>query len=205
MKHSEAVLDGVSRETRDKLQAYMALLLRWNTHINLVARRPDADLWQRHFVDSLQLLPVLPGTNGPLVDLGSGAGFPGLVLAVATGRKTHLIEADRRKCAFLQEVARVLSLPHVIIHPERIEAANPPRAAIVSARALAPLTDLLHHAHRILAHDGVAIFPKGRAVENELTAASVNWTMRTERLPSCTDPASTILRLSEICPVGAHA
>jgi 16S rRNA G527 N7-methylase RsmG len=140
-----------------------------------------------------------------LVDLGSGAGFPGMVLALLSGRDTHLVESDRRKCAFLQEAARLLGLTGVTIHPSRIDAARLPLAAIVSARALAPLPALLGHAHRILAPGGIALFPKGRTATEELTAAAADWTMRIERFPSRTDPDSTILRLSEIRPVSAQA
>jgi 16S rRNA (guanine(527)-N(7))-methyltransferase RsmG len=151
-------------------------------------------------VDSLQLMPLLPGGDGPIVDLGSGAGLPGLVLAAATGRETHLIEADRRKSAFLIEAARSLNLPKVTLHPTRIEAARPPMAAVVTARALAPLPVLLAYARRLLAPGGVALFPKGKTAADELTAAAPDWHMRVERFPSRTDPAATILRLSEIRP-----
>ncbi|TCZ64103.1 16S rRNA (guanine(527)-N(7))-methyltransferase RsmG [Roseicella aquatilis] len=196
---------GVSRETGERLADFVALLRRWNTRINLTAERDEAALWQRHVLDSLQLAPLVPPGNGPLVDLGSGAGFPGLILALATGRETHLVESDRRKSAFLIEAARVLGLPCVKVHPARIEAATLPQAAMVSARALAPLSDLLVHAHRILAPGGIALFPKGRTAEEELTQAAGAWIMHIERFPSRTDPSATILRLSEIRPAGFHA
>ena len=181
------------------------LLIRWNARINLVADADPDTLWQRHVVDSLQMLSLLPETEGPLVDLGSGAGFPGLVLAAASGRVTHLVEADKRKCAFLQEVARLLVLKDVTVHPLRIEAAVLPQAKVLTARALAPLPQLLRYADRILAPDGIALFPKGRTAAQELTAAAADWTMHVERFPSVTDPDSTILRLSEIHPVSAPA
>ncbi|WP_236037561.1 16S rRNA (guanine(527)-N(7))-methyltransferase RsmG [Belnapia arida] len=188
------------------MQDYLALLLRWNTRINLVAKAEARTLWARHILDSAQLAPLIPETPGPLIDLGSGAGLPGLVLALLSGRETHLVESDRRKCAFLQEAARLLGLTKLTIHPTRIEeTASLPPAAILTARALAPLPILLTHAHRILAPDGVALFPKGRTATDELTAAALHWTMRTERFQSRTDPDSTILRLSEIRPVSAQA
>ncbi len=205
MKQAEDVLAGVSRETEARLRDYLALLLRWNTRINLVAKADAETLWTRHILDSAQLAPVLPLQPGPLIDLGSGAGFPGLVLALLSDRETHLVESDRRKCAFLQEAIRLLGLTEVTIHPTRIEAASLPPATIVSARALAPLPILLTHAHRILAPKGIALFPKGRTATEELTTAAVDWTMRIERFPSRTDPDSTILRLSEIRPVSAQA
>jgi 16S rRNA G527 N7-methylase RsmG len=126
--------------------------------------------------------------------------LPGLILAVATGRETHLIEADRRKSAFLIDAARSLNLSQVTVHPTRIEAAEPPRATVVTARALAPLPALLVHAHRLLAPGGVALFPKGKTAADELTTATSDWHMRVERFPSRTDPAAAILRLSEISP-----
>ncbi|MDI3307004.1 MAG: 16S rRNA (guanine(527)-N(7))-methyltransferase RsmG [Acetobacteraceae bacterium] len=205
MKQASAAEFGVSRETEARLREFLALLQRWNARINLVADRDEGSLWQRHVLDSLQLAPLLPPSDGPIVDLGSGAGFPGLILALASNRPTHLIESDRRKAAFLIEAARTLGLPLVKIHPTRIEAVTLPPAAVVSARALAPLPDLLRHAHKLLAPGGIALFPKGRTAEQELTAAARGWNMRVERFPSRTDPASTILRISEIRPVGATA
>lgn len=205
MKQLAELLPGVSRETETRLQDYLALLQRWNTRINLVARADAETLWVRHILDSAQLAPLMPGKPGPLVDLGSGAGFPGLVLALLSGREAHLVESDRRKCAFLQEAARTLGLPRTRIHPQRIEAATLPAATVLTARALAPLPDLLGYAHQILAPDGVALFPKGRTATEELTAAAPHWTMQVERFPSRTDPDSTILRLSEISPVSAQA
>ena len=204
MKHVDGDL-GVSRETADKLRAYLALLIRWNARINLVADADPDLLWHRHVVDSVQLHALLPNAEGPLVDLGSGAGFPGMVLAVTSGRETHLVEADKRKCAFLQEVARLLVLPKVTVHPSRIDAVTLPLAMVLTARALAPLPQLLRYAERILAPNGVALFPKGRTAAQELTTAAADWTMRVERFPSVTDPDSTILRLSEIHPVSAPA
>ncbi|MCB4823340.1 16S rRNA (guanine(527)-N(7))-methyltransferase RsmG [Roseicella aerolata] len=204
MKPSDLNL-GVPRETEAALRDFVALLLRWNARINLTAERDEAAIWQRHVVDSLQLAPLVPAMEGPLVDLGSGAGFPGLMLALTTGRETHLVESDRRKSAFLIEAARVLNLPRMKVHPTRIEAATLPPAAILTARALAPLADLLPHAHRILAPGGTALFPKGRTAEQELTDAARGWIMHIERFASRTEPSATILRLSEIRPAGFHA
>ncbi len=197
--------DAVSRETEDKLLRFLALLKEWNSKINLVGRANEDLWWNRHVLDSLQLVPLLPPNDGPIVDLGSGAGLPGLILALITGRPTHLIESDRRKAAFLIEATRILDLRYVIVHGIRIEAALPPPAAVVTARALAPLTDLLQHSFRLLAPNGITLFPKGRTAEDELTAAATRWIMRVERFPSRTNPQSTILRISEISPAGAKA
>lgn len=188
-----------------RLRAYLDLLRRWNARINLVADAPEAVLWQRHILDSLQLVPLLPPEPAPLLDIGSGAGFPGLVLATATGQETHLVESDRRKAAFLVEAARSLDLPNVQVHPMRIEAMPPAGARVITARALAPLPILLAHASRHLTPGGVALFPKGRTAADELTAAAADWTMQVERFPSRTDPAATILRLGDIRPARTPA
>lgn len=185
-------------ETTARLDAFLDLLLRWNARINLVAERDTETIRSRHIADSLQLASLLPATPGPIADLGSGAGFPGLVLAVATGRETHLVESDRRKAAFLTEAAARLGLSHVRVHPTRIETATLPPLAAITARALAPLVVLLPHAARFLAPGGVAIFPKGRTAEAELTDALPHWHLQVERFASRTDPSATIFRLSEL-------
>ena len=202
MKHGNT---GVSRETEDKLRTFLALLEKWNSRINLVGRSDEHLWWDRHIIDSLQLAPLLATSEGPLVDIGSGAGFPGLILALASPRPTHLVEADRRKAAFLIEAVRVLNLQSVTVHSIRIEAASLPAATVVTARAFAPLRDLLRHAYRLLKPGGFALFPKGQSAEDELTAAAVGWTMRVERFPSRTDSRSLILRISEISPAGPTA
>jgi 16S rRNA (guanine527-N7)-methyltransferase len=201
VKQPDAPCLDVPRETEVRLRAFLRLLLDWNTKINLIAAAPEEAVWNRHILDSWQLLPLIP--SGPLADLGSGGGLPGLVLAIGRTEETHLIESDRRKSAFLMEASRALGLGHVRVHPVRIEAAKLPPIAIVTARALAPLTDLLGNAARILAPGGVAVFPKGRNAEVELTAAAPHWLMHAERFQSRTDAQATILRLSEIRPAGA--
>nr|WP_245215579.1 16S rRNA (guanine(527)-N(7))-methyltransferase RsmG [Pararoseomonas baculiformis] len=185
------------------MDAFLALLLKWNARINLVAERDAATLRARHIADSLQLLPLLPPGGGPAADLGTGGGFPGLVLAIADrSRPWHLVESDRRKAAFLLAASAELGLSHVRVHAERIEAVQLLPLALVSARALAPLSVLLGHAARLLAPGGVAIFPKGRNAEAELTAAEAGWTMTAERFESRTEPGATILRISGICRAG---
>lgn len=199
-QHDLPSLD-VPRETEARLREYLRLLLAWNARINLIAALPEEEAWHRHILDSWQMLPLLP--PGPLADIGSGGGLPGLVIAIGRGEETHLVESDRRKCAFLMEAARTLGLAHVRVHPARIEAARLPKMQVLTARALAPLENLLGHAARILAPGGVAVFLKGRNAETELTTAAPHWLMRTERFQSRTDAQATILRLSEIRPAGA--
>ena len=184
--------------TLERLDRLLELLVRWNGRINLVAERDAETIRRRHVEDSLQLLPLLPPGTGPVGDLGSGGGFPGLVLAAAATRPFHLVEADRRKAAFLTDAAARLGLGHVTVHPARIEAVRLPPLSALTARALAPLEDLLPHAARLLAPDGVAVFPKGRGAQAELEAAHRSWAMQVERFASRTAPDATILRLSGI-------
>ncbi|WP_207538972.1 16S rRNA (guanine(527)-N(7))-methyltransferase RsmG [Sabulicella rubraurantiaca] len=195
-------LEGVSRETEEALEAYEALIREWNPRINLVSPRDLPALRARHIEDCLQLPPLLPA-EGPAADLGSGGGLPGIVIALLRAAPLHLVESDRRKAAFLLEATRRLNLPHVTVHPARIEAVQLPPLAAVAARALAPLPELLNYAHRLLAPGGVAVFPKGRNVDAELTEAARHWFMRVERFPSRAAPDSVLLRLSEIRPAGA--
>jgi 16S rRNA (guanine527-N7)-methyltransferase len=189
----------VSRETLDQLSLYASLLAKWNPTINLVARSTLNDMWGRHFADSAQLQGLIPAGTRVLVDLGSGGGFPGLVLAILGVPQVHLIESDQRKCAFLREVARATGAP-VTIHARRIEDVDPVAANIVadvvSARALADLPTLMGFAARFLGPDGVCLFPKGRNAAEELTRARDCWTMTAEEFPSFTDPEARILRLS---------
>lgn len=190
---------GVSRETRERLTVYAGLLHKWQPSINLVGPKTLDDAWNRHVFDSAQLWPHLPAGVRTLVDLGSGAGFPGLVLAVMGVPDVHLIESDARKCAFLREVARATGTA-VTIHNRRIEAVAPFPADAVTARALAPLPALLSWAAPFLSGGGTALFLKGQTAEDELTEAGKSWTMTAERFPSLTEPAAAILRLSAITP-----
>jgi 16S rRNA (guanine527-N7)-methyltransferase len=190
----------VSRETQTRLEAFVALLRRWNSTINLVAREDEDHIWPRHVCDCLQLLPLIPPGTGDAIDIGSGAGFPGLVLAIAAGRRFHLIEADQRKVAFLRDAQRATGAP-VTIHWTRAERAGLAPAALVTARAVAPLERLLALAHPLLAPEGVCLFHKGRRVQSELTDAGAKWHMRVERIPSRTGEDATILRISHLTRV----
>jgi len=193
----------VSRETFLALETYETLLRKWQKAINLVSGATLEDLWRRHFLDSAQLMPLLPpddpGGAGHITDFGSGAGFPGLVLAILTGRPTHLIESDQRKAAFLGEVARATGCAgRVQIHSARVEALKPWAAPLITARALADLTQLLDWASPFLSTASLCIFPKGAKAEDELTAALRVWKMTIERSRSVTDPTGLILRLSHL-------
>jgi 16S rRNA (guanine527-N7)-methyltransferase len=188
---------GVSRETEERLRDFVALLLQWSEKLNLIAPRDRESLRTRHVADSLQLLPLVRDHAPPFVDLGSGAGFPGLVLAIASGQHVHLIEADQRKAAFLREAARIAAAT-VTVHARRIEAVTLPPVSVVTARALAPLPKLLALAQPFLKPDGVLLALKGRNAKQELTTVQAHWNMRVAATPSRTDPAASILQISDI-------
>lgn len=190
MKHSP--------ETTARLAAYRDLLLRWNTRINLISAETANEIDLRHIADCSQLQPILP-PEGPIADIGSGAGLPGLVLAIMQPeREINLVESDKRKAAFLVEASAQLKLPMVRVHACRVEIAKLPSLSAITARAVAPLEALLPYAADFLAPGGVAVFPKGKTAEKELTEAALGWHFTCERFPSTTNPQATILRLSNI-------
>ena len=187
----------VSRETLDRLKIYADLLLTWNPKINLVGVSTLPDLWWRHILDSAQLRDSIPSPARVAVDLGSGAGFPGLVLAIITTLDVHLIESDVRKVAFLRESARATKTA-VTIHQQRIESVESFKADVVTARACAPLVQLLEWAFPFMGPEAVGVFPKGQNVGLELTEAHKIWTMKVDQRPSRTDPTATVLCVREV-------
>lgn len=191
------LVTSVSRETLARLKVYLGLLERWQKRINLVGNRSLADPWRRHFLDSAQLFPLLPKDTRSLVDLGSGAGFPGLVLGVLGVPEVHLVESDGRKCAFLREVARETGVS-ATIHIGRIEDLSPWPADVVTARALAPLDSLLSLALPFLDLGAAGLFLKGKSVFEELTEAKKSWKMAIKQFPSQSDPDGVILRLGNV-------
>jgi len=188
----------VSRETLARFDAFVTLLLKWQATTNLVAPSTLGHVWTRHIADSLQLLTLAPDARAWL-DLGSGGGFPGLVLACAlaerSGARVHLVESNAKKAAFLREAARALMLP-ALVHAARIEEVihrwSEP-VDIVTARALAPLADLLAYAAPILKTGAQGLFPKGQDVEAELTEASKYWRIEATLAPSVTSPDARIV------------
>lgn len=190
---SETVVLAAPAEQR--LRAYAALLARWTQRINLVSRGDEPHLWERHVLDSLRLLPLIPPGIDRAIDLGSGAGLPGLVLAVASGIRFELVESDRRKAAFLLEAQRVTGAP-VEIHCARIEAVTLPPAPLVTARALAPLETLLGLAAPLLAPGGVALFPKGARAAEEIAAARRTWHFDVERAGAADSPILAVTGLA---------
>lgn len=199
---------GVSRETAERLDAYAALLRKWSRAINLVAPSTLDHLWTRHILDCGQLWPLAPASATRWLDLGSGAGLPALVIAIlAAERRPGLtvtaIESDARKCAFLREAARAANARLAVLET-RIEAAPAAPFDVISARALAPLPRLLAWADRFRAADAVLLFPKGRAAQSELTEARKSWHMEAEALPSVTDSAAAILRITSLRAARSH-
>src|SRR5215471_14676001 len=191
---------GVSRETLARFKAFAGLLTDWNDRHNLVAKSTLPDLWHRHFWDSAQLAPLIPADTHSLADLGSGAGFPGLVLAALRPElNVTLHEATTKKCAFLQAAADRMGLK-VEIRNARLEDLPHQPYDVVTARALAPLPLLLNYAHRFTGPNTVCLFLKGQNVGPELTEAAKYWSMKTSQVQSQTDPSAAIVSVRELGP-----
>ncbi len=187
----------VSRETLARLQRYADLLVKWQKSINLVGGDTLNDLWRRHFWDSVQLASLVPADTRVITDFGSGAGFPGLVLAILLDTEINLVESSGKKIAFLREAARV-SGARVHLHQGRIEKLSLPKSDLITARALAPLNQLLDFAVPNLKPQGFCLFLKGARAEEELTDAVKTRSMTVERTQSVTDPNGVILSIREI-------
>ena len=190
----------VSRETWARLGQFIEVLLERQKTLNLIAASTLPQVWTRHIADSLQLLPLAPGAR-TWIDLGAGAGFPGLVIACAlaetAGSQVHLVESKQKKAAFLRGVVHALSL-RAIVHAQRIEdfvRENKQNFDVVTARALAPVEKLLGYASPLLKTGAVGLFPKGQDVAAELTQASKSWNIKAELIPSKTDPHGRIVRV----------
>ncbi len=187
----------VSRETRERLKRYEELLRKWQHVKNLVSARTMDDIWTRHFIDSLQVLTLAPNTKR-WADIGAGAGFPGLVIAIALadtpGVIVHLIEADNRKCAFLRDVIRATGAKACVEHG-RAEAILPKleNIEVVTARAVAPLDKLVDMTRSLLEAGATALFPKGRDYRAELTRLSLPSNFQIETVPSLTDKDAAIV------------
>jgi 16S rRNA (guanine527-N7)-methyltransferase len=195
-----AAKTGVSRETLARLQAYADLLADWNARHNLIAKSTLPDIWHRHLWDSAQLAPLIPAQARTLADLGSGAGFPGLVLAVLCPNLTiTLHEATTKKCTFLQATAERIGVK-VLVRNSRLEDLPPQRFDVVTARALAPLPQLLQYAFPFTGPNSVCLFLKGQNVGSELTEAHKYWNMKASQVPSQTEPSAAIVTVRELGP-----
>jgi len=189
-----ARLLSVSRETIDKFRAYLTLLEKWQARINLVANSTLAEAWQRHILDSGQLAAFYPPQTKNIMDVGSGAGFPGLVLAIMGGVTVDLVESDQRKAVFLSTVIRELDLP-AKVHNQRIETLPQLFPDVITARALAPVPKLLKLIENQLSPKSVCLFLKGAAVQDELTNLQTYSTMDATTHPSLSGPTGVVLEL----------
>ncbi|MEM9061930.1 MAG: 16S rRNA (guanine(527)-N(7))-methyltransferase RsmG [Pseudomonadota bacterium] len=204
MKSLDAVGLTVSRETIEKLDAFSALLTRWNRKINLVSPREIDRLWDRHILDSAQVFPHVPDDVTSWADVGSGAGLPGLVCAILAAEKNRdlvvdLIESDQRKCVFLRQASRELGL-ETRVHAERVEAVAPKTFQIITARAFASVPKILTLTAPLRGETTRYLLLKGRSYESELTEAEQSWKLHASRIPSRTDPDGMILDITEVYP-----
>ena len=184
----------VSRETMCQFEAYLALLKKWQRRINLAANSTMVDAWQRHILDSAQLVRFYPLNTKKILDVGSGAGFPGLVLAIMGNVWVDLVESDQRKAIFLSTVIRSLGLP-AKVHNQRIESLSSLAPDVITARALAPVSKLMKLIENQISHDTVCLFLKGVSVEDELTDLQSYSTMVPVSHPSLSDPNGVVLEL----------
>lgn len=188
-------IKNVSRETFLRLEQFVALLEQWNSSINLVGKSTIHNIWQRHIFDSAQLLKYLPEKEHLIItDLGSGAGLPGMVIALLTSHEVHLVESDKRKAAFLQQ-ASLLVPRKVFIHNARIESLSPWKSDVITSRALAPLPKLLELALPFCTNSSSCLFLKGVKLTEELSQCKNEWDMEVKIYPSSTAEHSSIVDL----------
>ena len=187
----------VPRETQEKLDCYVQLLIKWQARINLISSKTLPEIWHRHILDSAQLVSYLPKTPSVILDMGSGAGLPGVILAILTRHQLHLVESDSRKIAFMRTALRETGTS-AILHEQRMEAVLALRPDIITARALAPLSQLITLASAQHHEKIEYLFLKGREAKQELTALPACPKMEAECLPSMTDSQASIIRLKPI-------
>ena len=195
---------GVSRESRSRLDIFVSLLFRWQAQINLISPATLPLVWHRHVLDSLQILPLLPKQATHIIDLGSGSGFPGLPLAIASGRHVDLYESNNKKCAFLSEAlrqAKAIGTVHHLRLPLAFKPAAVRSGQIITARASAPLNELLSLAEPFLRAGATGLFHKGQDADTELTEAQKYWKINYETHPSLTDSKAVILEVREVSRV----
>lgn len=193
----------VSRETLRDYEAWHALLLKWNRKINLVSPTALDDFWRRHALDSWQIWPNVPESAKKFIDLGSGAGFPGLAMAIGCKTRGYgdvtLVESAGKKTSFLRSVIREIDLP-ANATSERAEEIEPKAHDVITARAFAPLPRLLSYAQPFWGEHTIGLFLKGEAVSEELTLASKEWTYDVETIPSRSDTTGCLLKITELQP-----
>lgn len=182
------------------LETYLHELLKWQKSVNLISRNTVNDAWERHFEDSLQLIPRLPKGAKTLLDLGSGAGFPGLVLAMETGLDVTLVESDRKKCEFLKHVGRATKTP-VTVLCERIENVPPTPYGIITSRALADLETLFGYAYPFCHEETVLLLHKGQGAQEEIQEARKSWNFDYDMIPSKISGGGFILVIRGLTPL----
>jgi 16S rRNA (guanine527-N7)-methyltransferase len=190
-------LTGVSGDKLGKLEVYVDLLRHWARRINLVSQASLIDPWRRHVLDSAQLFPLLPDDGKAVLDLGSGAGLPGLILAILGAPRVQLVESTGRKCAFLAQAMRETGTT-ARLHDCRVKELAPFPAGVVTARACAPLPRLLALAWPFVEGGGMCLFLKGRKADKELTESTKKWTMDVTRTTSLSDPSGVILKVENL-------
>ncbi len=188
---------GVDAAVAERLEIFAAHLEKWQKAINLIGPKTLPQLWERHILDSLQLVPLIPADAKTLVDVGSGAGFPGLVLALLDRWDVHLVESDTRKSVFLRDAARLCGIA-TTVHTRRVETLDEPKAEVITARALAPVAELLALTEGLRTDRTVHLFPKGRGAQAELTEAAKTWTLAVETTPSLTDDEAVVLKIAKV-------
>ena len=197
----------VSRETYDRLELCRQALSEWQNKFNLVSRKSLEDAWNRHFLDSAQLYPLLPRGARTLADLGSGAGFPGMVLAIMATEKTPylkvtLIERTGKKTLYLNHLKKITGCTNVEILNKRIEDVEGRSFEVITARADTALSDLLAYAFPLLKKNGICIFPKGRSYKDEIKAAENKWNFQYDAVSSATDSESVVLVIRNLTRKG---
>ncbi|OFW82829.1 MAG: 16S rRNA (guanine(527)-N(7))-methyltransferase RsmG [Alphaproteobacteria bacterium GWF2_58_20] len=197
------MMDNVSHETQAHLECYVALLEKWNAKVNLIGRSTVADIWERHIADSLQLMPFFPEKDARLVDVGTGAGLPGLILAAAGWTDCHLVEVDQKKAGFLRIAAGSCHMP-ATIHACRVQDVTLPDVRYITARAYAALGDIFETTTHLCRPETVYILPKGRMAEEEIATARMTWDFTCEKHPS-RSPDSWILRIVDVHRKGTGA
>ena len=195
----------VSRETLDRLDAFAALLRAESARQNLVSAATLDHIFARHIVDSAQLALLAPRNASPWLDLGSGAGLPGLVLATLNAGHVILVESRRLRSDWLAKAAETLALDKVTIVAAKLEAMPTCRVAVITARAFAPLPKLFALAHRFSTEESLWLLPKGRSAADELASVRGAWQCDAHMAPSVTDPASAIIVARDVRPVRPDA
>ncbi len=189
----------VSRETFARLEIYVTHLLKWQQRINLISPTTIHEVWHRHILDSAQFAFRLDRKSDRIMDLGSGAGLPGLILSILGFQQVHLVESDQRKAVFLQEAVRLTSC-NAIIHDTRIESITLKNIDIITARACAPLGQLLAWCYPLIGENTICLFAKGKNCAKEIDDARVGWSFDCTQHISITDPESVLLQLQHLTP-----